>query len=151
MCKFDKSWVGQCKNVEIEGSDYCQEHHGLKCAICGVQATHDCEETMGSFVCGTKLCSNQECRDRHFANHEYNLEISMCRWRNKEIAESEDEFKQFIKEHGGTIGLERMLDLFVSAWFRVDVEKVISTGIHEKAYQIRNEKAYRDLLEKRAK
>lgn len=57
-CKFEKCWVGQCKKATIVGEEYCPEHLGMKCFQCKGQATHDCEATMGAFVCGTPMCAN---------------------------------------------------------------------------------------------
>jgi hypothetical protein len=62
-CQFDKAWIGKCNKETVQGSKYCEEHHDLICIYCGKQATHDCEETMGPFVCGVKLCDT--CRDVH--------------------------------------------------------------------------------------
>ena len=60
-CKFDKAWIGQCKN-EADESGFCEEHKGIKCVSCGAQATHECGET-GQFVCGAPLCD--DCEHTH--------------------------------------------------------------------------------------
>lgn len=57
MCKFNKAWVGDCKNETDKGKDFCQEHQDLKCSSCGKKSTHTCEET-GQFVCGAPLCDD---------------------------------------------------------------------------------------------
>lgn len=57
QCKFEKAWVGQCKNDAVKGADYCNEHLGKTCVSCGAQATHECCET-GQFVCGCDLCDD---------------------------------------------------------------------------------------------
>ena len=58
-CRFSKAWVGQCKE-EADESGFCKEHKGVKCVSCGEQATHDCDQTMGAFVCGAPLCDDCE-------------------------------------------------------------------------------------------
>lgn len=58
-CTFDKCWVGRC-NQPADASGYCDEHKVLTCG-CGRQATHDCEATMGAFVCGRLLCNHCRC------------------------------------------------------------------------------------------
>jgi len=63
-CCFVKSWVGNCNehsNTTINGKHFCKKHSQLKCSKCGKQATHDCEQTIGSFVCGTLLCDDCKC------------------------------------------------------------------------------------------
>lgn len=64
-CKFDEAWIGKCKKDTIKGEEYCEEHLGKKCSICGKQATHNCAETM-QLVCGTLLCDSLECKLQHF-------------------------------------------------------------------------------------
>lgn len=53
-CQFIVSWVGKCKKPTT--GHYCTQHAKLKCSICGNPATHDCDATVGAFVCGTPLC-----------------------------------------------------------------------------------------------
>ncbi|MDX5808566.1 hypothetical protein [Bacillus cereus group sp. BfR-BA-02730] len=65
MCKFNKAWIGTCKEENEEGQKYCKEHKEMTCSVCGEQATHDCAET-NQFVCGTPLCSKEECKLQHF-------------------------------------------------------------------------------------
>lgn len=55
-CKFDKAWIGQCKN-EADESGYCEEHKDVMCVSCGAKATRECPET-GQFVCGAPLCDD---------------------------------------------------------------------------------------------
>jgi hypothetical protein len=57
-CRFDKAWIGKCEK-EADESGFCEEHKGIKCVSCGVQATRDCPETMG-LVCGAPLCDDCE-------------------------------------------------------------------------------------------
>ncbi len=58
QCKYQMSWVGQCKNDVTENGGFCAEHQ-VKCCSCGAQATHECAET-GQFVCGHPLCDECE-------------------------------------------------------------------------------------------
>ena len=58
-CSFRKGWIGPCKNTAIKGQLVCAEHVGL-CFSCGSPAAHDCEETLGPFVCGRLLCDGCE-------------------------------------------------------------------------------------------
>ena len=55
-CKFNKAWIGLCK-APCEG-EFCDEHKEKKCVSCGAPATHECDETMGPFVCGCYLCAD---------------------------------------------------------------------------------------------
>jgi hypothetical protein len=55
QCGWDEAWIGICKNEAIEGSEYCAEHNGKKCGVCGEQANRECPETCG-LVCGFPLC-----------------------------------------------------------------------------------------------
>lgn len=64
-CKFEISWVGQCRKEAVDGELYCDNHLDEKCFICKEQATHDCETTMGAFVCGFPLCDKKECIEKH--------------------------------------------------------------------------------------
>lgn len=57
QCPFIKSWVGKCKVEPEIGELYCPTHKDAKCGTCGAQATHDCEATIGAFVCGGMLCA----------------------------------------------------------------------------------------------
>ena len=65
-CKFIKAWIGTCEKETINGTDYCKEHEGIKC-LCGHQATYDCAETVGAFVCGMYLCPR--CEKNHMSPH----------------------------------------------------------------------------------
>jgi hypothetical protein len=56
------AWIGKCVKDAVEGSDYCSDHNGLKCASCGATATRTCRETQGSLCCGENLCSDCEHR-----------------------------------------------------------------------------------------
>lgn len=55
MCGFGLAWRGSCKNAKP-----CSEHAGLMCQSCGEPATHECDQTMGSLVCGCNLCDGCE-------------------------------------------------------------------------------------------
>ena len=69
MCKFNRSWIGICKNDNAEGEEYCNEHLNIKCSVCGEQATHDCP-IASQLVCGTPLCDSLECKLQHYyLNH----------------------------------------------------------------------------------
>lgn len=62
-CKFDQAWIGKCRKPSTNG--WCSKHEKLKCAVCGKQATHECEHTGSSpFVCGEKLCDS--CKHEPF-------------------------------------------------------------------------------------
>lgn len=63
-CKFDMAWVGICNKKTVDGTDYCEEHLGLKCVVCGKQATHTCTWA-SSLSCGAPLCDSQKCIDKH--------------------------------------------------------------------------------------
>ena len=57
-CTFGLAWRGQCK-ATCEGS-VCTQHAAVKCCVCGGQATHECGDHIGQFVCGMPLCKNCE-------------------------------------------------------------------------------------------
>lgn len=61
-CKFDMAWIGKC--FKDTNSKFCSKHEGIKCCICGKQATHECPETM-SLVCGFPLCDDPKCKAEH--------------------------------------------------------------------------------------
>lgn len=63
-CKFDMAWVGKCNKETVGKSEYCKEHKGTKCCICGRQATHSCTWA-SSLSCGAPLCDSQKCIDKH--------------------------------------------------------------------------------------
>ena len=58
-CRYEISWVGRCSRSAAEGSDYCHDHAGKQCCVCGEQASHECNHT-GQFVCGAPMCVNCE-------------------------------------------------------------------------------------------
>ena len=65
-CCFIKSWAGICKKqttIVHDGRFYCAKHAKMVCHVCDKQATHDCPETMGASVCGTRMC------DQHGHSH----------------------------------------------------------------------------------
>lgn len=67
-CRYDEPWVGQCRNEAIKGSKNCKEHAVL-CSVCGKRlATHGCS-CAGSWVCGTPLCGEKDCVDKHWSRH----------------------------------------------------------------------------------
>jgi hypothetical protein len=57
-CQYSVAWIGTCKKPADE-SGFCEEHKKEKCASCGSQATHSCDETMG-LCCGAPLCDQCE-------------------------------------------------------------------------------------------
>lgn len=63
-CKFDKAWVGNCNNKTVKSELYCKDHLGLKCVVCGKQATHTCTWA-SSISCGAPLCYSEKCRIKH--------------------------------------------------------------------------------------
>lgn len=54
-CGFGLAWRSACDNPKP-----CAEHAHLKCDSCEQPATHQCDTTMGSFVCGCNLCDDCE-------------------------------------------------------------------------------------------
>jgi len=54
-CNYEISWIGLC-GVETSGKAMCQKHDSRLCVACGEPSTHDCEQTIGPFVCGSDLC-----------------------------------------------------------------------------------------------
>lgn len=84
-CKFNRAWIGLCKQPTVEGTEYCTEHligshhegyNKSACCQCGEQATHDCPETF-QLVCGAPLCDKEECRIKHHPNH---YQLTPKRW-----------------------------------------------------------------------
>ena len=57
-CQFDRAWIGPCDEPkqDPEGT-FCKDHLGVLCS-CGEQAFRECDQTMGAFVCGAKLCKD---------------------------------------------------------------------------------------------
>jgi hypothetical protein len=55
MCGFGLAWREPCENPKP-----CSDHAELTCQSCGATATHQCDETMGPFVCGCNLCDDCE-------------------------------------------------------------------------------------------
>lgn len=66
LCGFLRAWVGKCKTPVTHPDGRCSEHTGLICSSCGAPATHDCDETMGAFICGALLCD--ECEHTLYSN-----------------------------------------------------------------------------------
>jgi hypothetical protein len=56
-CKFTPAYSSRCQRPCI--GDYCEEHDGIKCGVCGNQAVHGCHYC-GQFVCGFPLCGDCE-------------------------------------------------------------------------------------------
>lgn len=52
-CNFEDAFNGRCKQEATKGSDYCEEHKGWKCGLCGEQATHTrpIRELTGLLLC----------------------------------------------------------------------------------------------------
>lgn len=61
-CGFFIAWVGKCKSTDLDVNGKCKKHSGIKCVVCGNQATKECDST-GALVCGAPLCDN--CKHRH--------------------------------------------------------------------------------------
>lgn len=65
-CNFYMAWKGPCPNLVKDMRErYCEEHKGVKCVICGEQATHKCYHTKVK-VCGAPLCDSDDCKERHY-------------------------------------------------------------------------------------
>lgn len=59
-CQFTIAWIGKCNEPTVKNKKYCEEHLNVKCSSCEEQATHECPETMGPFICGYSLCDECE-------------------------------------------------------------------------------------------
>lgn len=57
-CEFELAWRGTCLEPKATGYVYCTEHKDTKCVSCGHPATHECEDILGSSLCGAPLCSD---------------------------------------------------------------------------------------------
>ena len=44
QCKFDKAWIGRCKNPAIDENGLCKDHKHMVCVSCGKPATRECGE-----------------------------------------------------------------------------------------------------------
>ena len=62
QCRYVIAYQGRCGRVQI--GEYCDEHEGRKCVICGHQATHECAYA-GQFVCGMLLCEHAKFQGKH--------------------------------------------------------------------------------------
>ncbi|EOU1990352.1 hypothetical protein BFS06_11360 [Clostridium perfringens] len=71
-CKFNISYIGQCKEDVIEKEDFCKKHIDFKCSVCGKQATKDCSRT-DILVCGIPLCDDKMCELIHTYRHHFAL------------------------------------------------------------------------------
>jgi len=58
-CIYDPCWQNRCGKPTVNGTSFCESHHGKKCVVCGEQATRECNFT-GQFCCGAPLCDNCE-------------------------------------------------------------------------------------------
>ena len=62
-CIFNAANLGKCCKKTVSGTDFCQEHRGVKCVICGKQAVKQClwpiDDEDG--VCSAYLCQDREC------------------------------------------------------------------------------------------
>lgn len=61
-CKFIRDWAGRCIQSPVPGHEYCSQHIFDKCEVCGKQATHSCDQTLG-LVCGAPLCDDHKHTD----------------------------------------------------------------------------------------
>jgi len=57
-CPYVPAYSNRCNRLKGE-SGFCSQHTGIKCCVCGKQATNECNET-GQFVCGARLCDDCE-------------------------------------------------------------------------------------------
>ena len=62
-CLYKRAWTDNPCDVDCNQS-YCDYHLQRKCK-CGSQATHDCSEFSGSFICGYPICENRKCEHYH--------------------------------------------------------------------------------------
>ncbi len=63
-CEFGIAFVGFCKKPAVASYNarlYCKDHISTKCNVCQGQATGECHQTIGSFVCGRPLCEKCHC------------------------------------------------------------------------------------------
>lgn len=65
-----------CRQPAVKSSEFCEEHHGLKCISCGEQAEHRCRrgvfekcEHCGvvriAHLCDAPLCWKDSCKEKH--------------------------------------------------------------------------------------
>lgn len=62
LCGFDEAWIGHCKVAVAAAGEYCGKHSQEKCR-CGLQATGNCDATIGPMVCGIPTCGR--CTHSH--------------------------------------------------------------------------------------
>lgn len=74
MCIFVEAWCGKCNKP---GEPFCENHNHLVCCVCGSSATHTCDATAGSFVCGAYLCD--DCEHELDANVTNGFNFRHCR------------------------------------------------------------------------
>jgi len=80
QCKFEPYY--QCTNGATHG-DYCDEHYGIKCVVCGEPANRYCGY-LGQFQCGEPLCPDcegwedltKESGNWGFMNHRHRTKLS---------------------------------------------------------------------------
>lgn len=76
LCVFSSSNGNYCRKPVVEGSNFCGEHHGLKCVSCGKQAERRCSEEVYakcglcavvriSRLCDELLCWKKSCESKH--------------------------------------------------------------------------------------
>jgi hypothetical protein len=76
-CKYELAWIGKCNHALEAGEDFCPTHKGKKCDSCGEQATGECDETLGGFVCNTPVCS--DCEHEIAPNGTNGMSLKHCR------------------------------------------------------------------------
>jgi hypothetical protein len=67
-CVFYMSWQGECGAVTPSDSQFCNEHRGTDCVVCGEQASCECGSA-GSLVCGKPLCQSCACPSHGSTGH----------------------------------------------------------------------------------
>ena len=81
QCKYEPYY--RCTNDAVDGGEYCNEHSGIKCVVCGKQANRGCGY-LGQFQCGAPLCPNcegYEVREQPagnwgFMNHRHRVRLT---------------------------------------------------------------------------
>ena len=68
-CIFNAANRGKCCQKTVTGSDFCPEHKGSKCIVCGKQAVKQCLWPVDDEdrVCEALLCRERECFKKHKA------------------------------------------------------------------------------------
>lgn len=65
-CPYVDSFGDRCGANTMMGDEYCHEHIGEECAVCGSQATRNCgRDGPAGGPCGFALCSKAKCHAAH--------------------------------------------------------------------------------------